>query len=47
MVEREKMKVTFDKELFDYVINDMRFIFNEKQVKINNNHVRNITNYFI
>jgi len=33
------MNITFDKEIFDYVINDMRLIFNEKQVKINQNHV--------
>jgi len=42
LVEREKLNITFDKEVISYVINDMRMIFTEKQLEINKNQVKKL-----
>lgn len=40
LVEREKMKINFDSEVMDYLINDLTMIFREKQKLIDQNQVR-------
>lgn len=39
LMEREKMKVNFDTEVMDYLVNDMTLIFREKQNKVDENLV--------
>lgn len=39
LVEREKMKVNFDSEVVDYLVNDLSLIFKVKQEQIDNNQV--------
>ena len=40
LVEREKMKINFDSEVMDYLMNDLSLIFKEKQNIIDRNQVR-------
>jgi hypothetical protein len=40
LVEREKMKINFDSEVMDYLVNDLTLIFREKQQIIDQNQVR-------
>ena len=40
LMEREKMKVNFDCEVMDYLVNDMTLIFREKQQKVDENLVK-------
>ena len=40
LVEREKMKISFDSEVMDYLINDLTMIFREKQNLIDQNQVK-------
>ena len=40
LVEREKMKITFDYEVMDYLMNDLTMIFREKQRIIDQNQVK-------
>jgi hypothetical protein len=39
LVERDKMKVNFDTEIMDYLVNDMTLIFREKQTTVDTNQV--------
>ena len=39
MLDREKMKVSFDKEAIDYLVNDMTYVFRERQYSIDSNQV--------
>ena len=39
LIEREKMKVNFDTEAIDYLVDDLTFIFREKQKTIDSNQV--------
>jgi hypothetical protein len=39
LVEREKMKVNFDSEVVDYLVNDLSQIFKTKQEQIDSNQV--------
>lgn len=40
LIEREKMKITFDSEVMDYLINDLTMIFRDKQKIIDENQVK-------
>ena len=44
LIEREKMKVNFDYDVMDYLVNDMTLIFQENQNKIDNNQVNLFNN---
>ena len=39
LIERERMKISFDSEVMEYLINDMTLIFREKQSVIDTNQV--------
>jgi hypothetical protein len=42
LVERDKMKINFDSEVMDYLMNDLSLIFKEKQNIIDRNQVRRL-----
>jgi hypothetical protein len=39
LIERENMKVNFDSDVVDYLVNDMTMIFRNKQIKVDNGQV--------
>jgi aryl-phospho-beta-D-glucosidase BglC (GH1 family) len=39
LIERDKMKISFDSEVMEYLINDLTLIFREKQSVIDHNQV--------
>jgi hypothetical protein len=47
LVERENMKVNFDYEVMDYLVNDMTLIFKDKQDKIDKTQVCVVHNFIL
>jgi len=39
LVDRDHMKVNFDKEAIDYLVNDMTYVFRERQYSVDANQV--------
>lgn len=39
MLDREKMRINFDKEAIDYLVNDMTYVFRERQYSVDSNQV--------
>jgi len=45
LIERDKMKISFDSEVMEYLINDLTLIFREKQSVIDHNQVNLYFNF--
>jgi len=40
LIDRDKMKDNFDKEAIDYLVNDMTYVFRERQYSVDANQVK-------